>query len=125
MAYEDYLKIHGFRNFAMMFKKRPDVIDDLVQTLDEKYMETYAVIVRSPAEIVRIGDNIDSVMISPFLFEKYCLPFYNKYCSVLKASGKKVISHMDGRLRVLKDLISLTSLDAIEAFTPPRRGLAA
>ncbi|MEM3173902.1 MAG: uroporphyrinogen decarboxylase family protein [Candidatus Bathyarchaeia archaeon] len=116
------LRYMGFRNFAMMFKRRPDIIDDLVQTIDEKYAEMYAVIARSPAEIVRIGDNIDGVMISPLLFEKYCLPFYNKYCSILKASGKKVISHMDGRLRVLKDLISLTSLDAIEAFTPPPGG---
>lgn len=118
------LRYMGFRNFALIFKRRPDVIDDLVQTLDEKYMEMYNVIAGSPAEIVRIGDNIDGLMISPYLFEKYCLPFYNKYCRILKANGKrvKVVSHMDGRLRTLKDLISLTELDAIEAFTPPPGG---
>lgn len=116
------LRYMGFKNFTIMFRKRPDVIDDLISVIDEKYAEMYRVIADSPAEIVRIGDNIDGVMISPNLFEKYCLPFYNKYCKILKSKGKKAISHMDGRLRTLKDLISKTELDAIEAFTPPPGG---
>lgn len=112
----------GFRNFALILMKKPDVIDDLVREIDEKYEEMYRVIADSPAEIVRIGDNIDGRLISPKLFEKYCLPYYNKYSSILKARGKKVISHMDGRLKTLKNLIAKTELDAIEAFTPPPGG---
>ncbi|MCX8161539.1 MAG: hypothetical protein N3E44_00910 [Candidatus Bathyarchaeota archaeon] len=112
----------GFRNFALILMKRPDVIDDLVNEIDEKYKEMYRVIADSPAEIVRIGDNIDGRLVSPRLFEKYCLPYYNSYAEILKARGKKVISHMDGRLKTLKDLIARTKLDAIEAFTPPPGG---
>lgn len=112
----------GFRTFALMSRRKPEVISELVETIDRKYMEMFRIIANSPAEIVRIGDNIDSVFVSPALFEKYCLPYYNKYADVLKGSGKVVISHMDGRLRALKDLIAKTKLDAIEAFTPPPIG---
>ncbi len=112
----------GFRNFALMQMKHMDRIDELIKALDEKYVEMYSIIAKSPAKIVRIGDNIDGKMISPKLFEKYCLPYYNKYAEILKNQGKYVISHMDGRLKVLKELIAKTKLDAIEAFTPPPMG---
>lgn len=112
----------GFKTFALMLKRRPDLIEDLVEKIDRKYEEMYKIIADSPAEIVRVGDNIDSALISPKLFEKYCLPYYNKYAAILKERGKIVISHMDGRLKALKDLIAKTKLDAIEAFTPPPMG---
>lgn len=112
----------GFKAFAVMFRRSTREIEDLMNSLDSKYLEMYRIIAKSPAEIVRVGDNIDGVMISPGLFEKYCLPYYNKYSDILKASGKTVISHMDGRLRRLKELIAETKLDAIEAFTPPPMG---
>ncbi len=112
----------GFQNFALMQMKYMDKINELIDALDRKYMEMYSIIAKSPAKIVRVGDNIDGVMVSPKLFEKYCLPYYNKYAEILKRSGKYVISHMDGRLKTLKELIAKTKLDAIEAFTPPPMG---
>jgi len=112
----------GFKNFAVMYRRNAEAIEELLKVLDRKYEEMYKIIAESPARIVRIGDNIDGVMISPKLFEKYCLPYYNKYAQILQESGKIVISHMDGRLKTLKDLIAMTKLDAIEAFTPPPMG---
>lgn len=116
------IRYMGFRTFAVMLRRNPEVIAELIEAIDEKYMEMYRIIADSPAKIVRIGDNIDGVFVSPSLFEKYCLPHYNKYADILKERGKIIISHMDGRLRVLKDLIARTKLDAIEAFTPPPMG---
>jgi len=112
----------GFQNFAVAFRRHVEDLEDFMNVIDKKYLEMYGVIAKSPAKIVRIGDNIDGVMISPSLFEKYCLPYYNKYTQILKSAGKIVVSHMDGRLRSLKNLIAKTNLDAIEAFTPPPMG---
>ena len=116
------IRFLGFRTFAVMWRRNREAIEDLIRVIDEKYTEMYRVIADSPARIVRIGDNIDSMLISPRLFEKYCLPYYNKYAGILKKHDKFVISHMDGRLRILKDLIAKTRLDAVEAFTPPPMG---
>jgi uroporphyrinogen-III decarboxylase len=112
----------GFRTFALMYRKNRDAIEDLVNILDESFSKMYRIIADSPAEMVRIGDNTDSLLVSPSLFEKYCLPYYNKYAETLHETGKIVISHMDGRLKALKNLIAETRLDAIEAFTPPPGG---
>jgi len=112
----------GFTVFALMSRRHMETIEELMESLDRKYLDMYKVIAKSPAKIVRVGDNIDGVMISPNLFEKYCLRYYDKYADILKRAGKFVISHMDGRLKVLKDLIANTRLDAIEAFTPPPVG---
>jgi len=110
----------GFRTFALMLMRYPEIIDELVKALDRKLIETLSIIANSPVEIVSVGDNVDGVFISPNLFEKYY--YYNKYVGMLKEKGKTVISHMDGRLRVLKNQIAMTKLDAIEAFTPPPMG---
>ncbi|MGQ9596478.1 MAG: uroporphyrinogen decarboxylase family protein [Thermoproteota archaeon] len=112
----------GFKTFVLMYHRNRESIEDLVETLDRSFLKMYRIIADSPAEIVRMGDNTDSALISPSLFEKYCFPYYNKYAGILQEKGKIVISHMDGRLKALKDLIAETRLDAIEAFTPPPAG---
>jgi len=112
----------GFRTFALMLMKHPEAIEELVEAFDKKQIEVIRIIADSPVEIVSLGDNIDGVFVSPNLFEKYLLPYYNKYADILKEKRKIVMSHMDGRLRVLKNLIAKTKLDVIEAFTPPPMG---
>jgi hypothetical protein len=116
------IRYMGLRNYSLIYRRRPEVISDLVEVIDRKYAEMHKIIASSPAKIVRVGDNMDGVFISPNIFEKYCLPYYNKYAAFFKDAGKIVISHMDGRLKVLKEMIAKTKLDAIEAFTPPPMG---
>jgi uroporphyrinogen-III decarboxylase len=112
----------GYKTFALTHFRQPEAIDEVVKVLDRKYLEMYKIIAESPAEIVRIGDNIDEVLMPRKMFEKYCLPYYDKYSRILQKAGKKVTSHLDGRLWTLRDLIGRTRLDAIEAFTPPPTG---
>jgi len=112
----------GYRTFAIMCHRNRDMVERLIEKIDRSYQKMFRIVAESPAEIVRLGDNIDSVLVSPDLFERYCLPYYNSYSAILKARGKIVISHMDGRLNVLKDLIARARLDVIEAFTPPPMG---
>ncbi|MBU7004309.1 MAG: hypothetical protein HXS50_01985, partial [Theionarchaea archaeon] len=119
-----YLVVHflGYRTFSIMLHRHPEALMETVAILDRNFAEVNQIVAESPAEIVWIPDNIDEVLMSPKIFEKHCLPYYEKYTSILHRGGKKVISHMDGRLRSLKELIGSTNLDAIEAFTPPPMG---
>ena len=110
----------GFKTFAMTLVRHPEAIDELVEAFGRKQIELLKILADSPVEIIGLGDNIDGVFVSPSLFEKYLLPYYNKYAELLR--GKVIMSHMDGRLRVLKKLIANTKLDVIEAFTPPPMG---
>jgi len=119
-----HLIVHhmGYRTFSVLLHRHPEALDETVAIADRSFTEICRIVAESPAEITWIPDNIDEVLMPPALFERYCLPYMEKYTSILQRGGKKVISHMDGRLSSLKELVASTSLDAIEAFTPPPMG---
>jgi hypothetical protein len=50
------------------------------------------------------------------------MPEYEKQAKVLHEHGKLMAVHMDGRVGALKDLISETPIDIIEALHPPPMG---
>ncbi|MEM3449697.1 MAG: uroporphyrinogen decarboxylase family protein, partial [Nitrososphaerota archaeon] len=102
--------------------KHPKEVNVVLETLERKQDELYEIIADSPAEIIMCPDNIDSMLISPRLFEKYCLPFYNKQARLLHSKGKLFGVHMDGRLKNLASLIREAEIDFVEAFTPPPMG---
>jgi uroporphyrinogen-III decarboxylase len=67
---------------------------------------------------VEFGDNLDGMMTNPNLFEKYSLPYYQKYADILHGQGKKVGSHTDGNLKPLLALLAESNLDVCESFSP-------
>jgi hypothetical protein len=52
------------------------------------------------------------------LFQRYCLPYYQRYAEIIHGSGKKLGTHGDGDLRPILDLIPETNLDVCESFAP-------
>ncbi len=112
----------GFRTFALEIKKRPEKVEELIEHLHEKKLEICRIVAKSPAKFVLLGDNIDEVLVDPRFFKRYCIPYYQEYVEILHKSGKIVGSHMDGRLKKLKELILETGLDFIHGFTPPPYG---
>ena len=112
----------GFRRFVVELKRRREEVEDLMEAIDLKVRERMKTVARAPPRIVNVGDNIDGVMVNPDLFRRYCIPYYRSYTEILHSGGKIAQSHMDGRLKCLKDLLPETGLDVIEAFTPPPIG---
>jgi len=58
------------------------------------------------------------VMTNHKLFEKYSLPYYQKYTDVLHGQGKKVGCHTDGNIKPLLNLLAQSGLDVCESFSP-------
>jgi hypothetical protein len=96
----------------------PELVEDLLSAISKSREPLYQIAARSPAPITLCGDNVDGALIGPRIFERYFLPEYEKQAKILHQQGKLMAVHMDGRLAVLKDLISKTSIDIIEAFHP-------
>jgi hypothetical protein len=112
----------GVPSFYIHYAKYRDRVEELYKTLDEKYKEIYKIAAESPADAIMFGDNLDGVLVNPNLFKKYFIPSYEKCAKVIHDRGKILISHFDGRLNVLKDLIAKCPQDVIEAFHPPPMG---
>ncbi|MEM3693040.1 MAG: uroporphyrinogen decarboxylase family protein [Candidatus Bathyarchaeia archaeon] len=112
----------GYRNLALGIYRYRRELEALMEVIARKQDELYHIVAESPAEVVLLPENTNSVFTSPELFERYCLPYYKRRTDMLRAKGKIVMAHMDGKLRVLKDLIAKTGFTAVEAFTPPPMG---
>ena len=98
-------------------------IEEICEILQEKYeRELFPIAAECPCEVVEYGGNIDGILVSPPLYEKYYLPSYARCAQILHAKGKILANHMDGRLKVLAQLIAKSELDIVEAFTLPPMG---
>ncbi len=100
----------------------PDLVEDLYVALSKSRQPLHEIAAKGPAPIVLCGDNLDGALVSPKLFETYFMPVYEQQGKILHEHGKLMAVHMDGRLKILKDLIAKTPIDIIEAFHPPPMG---
>ncbi len=117
----DWIGSEGGR-FFIHHAKYPDLVEDLYRAIARSREPMYEIAAKSPADIVWCGDNIDGVLVNPRLFEKYFMPEYEKMAKICHEHGKLLAVHMDGRVGVLKDLITKTPIDIIEALHPPPMG---
>jgi len=108
--------------FYIHHRKYRDKVDELYEAFCQSITPLYEIVAKSPADIIFCGENIEGLLISPPLFEKYFLPEYERMAKIFHAHGKLMAVHMDGRLNVLKELIARTPIDIIEAFHPPPMG---
>ena len=80
----------------------PDLVEGLYSALCKSREPMYEIAARAPAPIVLCGDNLDGVLVTPSLFERYFEPVYAQQAEILHAQDKLMAVHMDGRLNVLK-----------------------
>jgi len=96
----------------------PNLIDRLMILLDTQYMEILKQLSGLSNLYVEFPDNLDGMMTNPKLFEKYALPYYQKYADLLHGQGKKVGCHTDGNVKSLLELLTESGLDVCESFSP-------
>jgi hypothetical protein len=116
------IELMGYKTFAVAMYQFRNEFQSLYRVLEKKANERYKLISESLAEIINGGDNINSEIVSPRLFDQYITPFYERQARLLHKKDKILEDHMDGKLRHLKDAIAKMDLNAIEAFTPPPMG---
>jgi hypothetical protein len=97
---------------------RPHHLDRLIHVLDQQLLDILDHLKELDSIYVEFGDNLDGMMTNPKLFEKYSLPYYQKYADRLHGQGKKVGSHTDGNLKPLLGLLAESDLDVCESFSP-------
>jgi hypothetical protein len=108
----------GPEQFGIDYYENRDLFDSLYNALTEKDRELYKISAESPSEFFIYGENTTSEMIGLERFEKYAVPRYREFADMLHAKGKKLGSHMDGNLQILKHAIADSGFDFLEAFTP-------
>lgn len=108
----------GPERFACDMVDYPELFFGLYETMADRHREMYEISADSPAEFFIYGDNVTAEMVGAERFERYIAPRYDEFADMLHARGKKLGSHLDGKMAALKDQVARTKLDFIEAFAP-------
>jgi len=108
----------GPERFACDMVDYPDLFFGLYETMAQRHREQYELSADSPAEFYIYGDNVTAEMVGAERFDKYVAPRYNEFAAILHAKGKKLGSHLDGKLVGLRQQVARTQLDFVEAFAP-------
>jgi hypothetical protein len=117
-----FIEWMGTEGVAFALFDHPQEMDRLLRCMADADAPAHTIAAESAAEALWSAENITAWITSPDLFERYCLPYYDRVASLARARGKPYGVHMDGQLRALRDLIAHSALDFIEGFTPPPIG---
>jgi hypothetical protein len=112
----------GVEGFLAALMDDPQGLSGLLALLDRHYDRQIELAAASPAEIIWFGDNVTATILSPRMYERFCLPVYARVMPIMRAAGKIPIAHYDGSNKPLVKLLARTDLPVIEAFTPPPMG---
>jgi hypothetical protein len=111
----DYM---GLEAGVMALYDSPEECERLMAVIEETDAEPFRIISRCPGRLVIFGDNVDNMSVSPDLYRRYSLPYYQRRCEMLHTAGKTVLCHMDGRLKGLLPLVKDTGIDVLDGITP-------
>ena len=96
--------------------------DELFEVEADCWCRYFEALAQTDAEYVCIQENTSSTLVSPDLYERYCLPLKKKACEMITAAGKHCMLHMCGCLKDLLPQIQEIGADSWESFTPPPIG---
>ncbi|MCZ7583641.1 MAG: hypothetical protein M5R36_10100 [Deltaproteobacteria bacterium] len=109
----------GYQGFYYALYDHPNEVDRLIDAVSALYAKMEAVVLDSPADIIRVGSNFDTQLTSPPIFRRYFAPYFREFSARAHQRGKWVCAHTDSRMDGLMELILDSGFDVAEAFTPP------
>ncbi|MFH0963237.1 MAG: uroporphyrinogen decarboxylase family protein [Planctomycetota bacterium] len=111
--------VMGVETFCYEWAERADEILRLCDTVAELRRKEYLAVAKGPADTINYGGNVCPEVMGLERYEKYIAPHYEEAAEVLHRHGKLIGVHFDANTRLLARAIARSSLDYIEAFTPP------
>ncbi|MCL2060576.1 MAG: hypothetical protein FWH01_16250 [Oscillospiraceae bacterium] len=115
----------GIEQFCYLLADYPELVDGLIGALAEKMeAELQPIMFGCPARVAHHGGHYDSMVTSPPLFEKYILPYLQRFSGELHGMGKFLALHTDADSRLIMGLLEGAGMDMAECFcTAPMVGV--
>jgi uroporphyrinogen-III decarboxylase len=117
-AHQLMLRFMGYPAFYYELHDHPDRVEALIQALTEQHRRILALAARCPAQAIEVGGNYDEQMTPPPVFEAFCTPLYREARDRLSRTGKVLIVHGDGEMRLLLEKLMACGVQVVEAVTP-------
>jgi hypothetical protein len=112
-----------FEDFIYALADAPEEVEAAMAVIDSSYEALYEEIVASgKVKIVNFGENIHEQLLSPRYFERYLIPFYERWAGQLRDAGIYTHVHIDGYFHNFLRYLKVLPFDGIEALTPLPQG---
>ena len=116
------IELAGPEQFLMDMYTDKEEVEALLEVMSEKLQDAARLSLDTPADIFWQPDNVTVEMTPPSAFEKYCLPFYKKQTEILKETGKPYFLHIDGKFKLLAQMVKESGAFGIESISVPEMG---
>jgi hypothetical protein len=112
-----------YEDFVYALADEPQWMETVFDAVDRSYDSLYEELTSAGClEILNFGENIAMAYLSPALFERYVLPWYEKRSGQLRDAGIFTHIHIDGNFRGLLRYLRHMPFDGLEALTPRPQG---
>ena len=109
----------GQEAFCYELADHEDALMELYWLMRKKQREVFAVIAASPADYVLYDGNLVPAMVGPERARSLIAPCWEEFADLLHERGKKMGVHLDAENRLIMDIVAESTMDFVEAFTPP------
>lgn len=116
------LNLMGVENTIYALYDEKEKIERFMKVCEKTEDSLYDVILKSPLRIINFGENLDSRLISPQLFERYLLHYYNQRVDKIHQASKFCHIHIDGHLKGILPFLPELNFDGFEALTALPQG---
>lgn len=111
------LEYLGFKQTQVFLRRYPREMEEFLNFLNMMEDKLYMDFCRTSIKIFNFGENIDANLTPPHMFQKYCIPYYEKRVKQLHQAGKYCHVHIDGDFKDILPFLHDLPFDGIEALT--------
>ena len=115
--------LHGTQTSIMESFDEPDWLHAALQSMLEKKLRVIERSGKIELDLVETGGGGgSSTVISPAMFQEFCLPYDKIQHAAIHAAGSKIVYHLCGGLMPMLGLVAASGADGLETMTPPEMG---
>ena len=121
--WQSFCILAGTEPAIMMAMDTPEYLHHALGTILERTLKVTEMWKGIPSDMVETGGGAGSnTVISPSLFEQFCVPYDRRQHDALHAAGLKIVYHLCGGVMKMLDLVAANGADGLETMTPPAMG---
>jgi hypothetical protein len=107
----------------MMAMDTPDFVHHALAAILERTLKVTELWKGIPSDMVETGGGAGSnTVISPAMFEEFCVPYDRRQHAALHETGVKIVYHLCGGVMKMLELVAGNGADGLETMTPPAMG---
>lgn len=111
----------GIEAFSFHLADEQPELLELLGLMNHLKLDEFACVARSKARFVKLWENIGIDAVGPHAYRKHIVPVYEGINAVLRGSGKRLMVHYDGKIRLIAREIARLGFD-LDSLTPEPEG---